>query len=112
MLRISAEQMRKLDEMASANFETKLAEFLRSELPDQVSHVDEVQMAAICTHVVRAAAQFGIVEPVPIAQLACLAVATNGKLLVQPEIVEYLSDQGLPATQRVQLLVDELSAME
>jgi hypothetical protein len=97
--------------LARHDFDSKLIHFLRTEFPDQVSHLTSEQMNAICERVVIVAQELGIAEAVPTAQLACLAIATQGKILTDPAVRAYLSDTTLPPQERMQVLVDELSAL-
>lgn len=110
MLTISAAQMQSLNEMCRSNFDKQLSDFLRAEFADRVSHLTPQQMNTICDRVVAAAEELGIGEAVPTAQLACLAIATNGQILTNPEVRAYLADTGLPPQERMQALVDELFA--
>lgn len=110
MLTITAAQMQSLNEMCRRNFDKQLSHFLRAEFADKVSHLTPEQMNTICDRVVLAAEELGIAEAVPTAQLACLAIATQGKILTNPDVRACLADTGLPPQERMQALVDELSA--
>ncbi|MDB5859940.1 MAG: hypothetical protein JWQ76_3629 [Ramlibacter sp.] len=112
MLKVSADQLKVLQDRSGTEFDAMLTQFLRDEFPTETAGLPDTQLQRICERVVEAARGFGIDEAVPIAQLACLAVSTQGQILTQPDVVAYLSDPGLPPTQRVQLLVDELSAAD
>lgn len=112
MLKISPSQFKMLEDGMKENFESRLHDFIKLEFGQSLPHLGDSQIEAICRHVIKTAEGFGIEEAIPIAQLACLAIGTSGRILVDPVVVEYLSDQSLPPTQRVQLLVDELSGYE
>ncbi len=109
MLKFSTEQVDSLEQGYSSEFDKRLMGFLREEFPTEVGDLDDIQLDAICGHVIRIAQNCGIYTAIPIAQLACLAVATQVNALKSPEILDYLSDSGLPPEERVQLLVDQLS---
>ena len=93
-------------------FCNSLVAFLKEEFCMELRGVSDIQLDAICVHVTEVAHNCGINTAAPIAQLACLAIATQGTILKDAEVLEYLSDGGLPPEERVQLLVDQLSPSE
>lgn len=109
MLKFSAEQIDSLELDYGSDFDKRLIRFLREEFPKDLGSLNDKQLDAICAHVIMVAQNCGIYTATPIAQLACLAIASQGSILKSPEVLEYLSDSGLPPEERVQLLVEQLS---
>jgi hypothetical protein len=109
MLKFSTDQIDSLERVYSSEFDKKLMSFLREEFPTEVGDLNDIQLDAICAQVIRIAQDCGIYTAIPIAQLACLAIATQGNALKAPAILDYLSDSGLPPEERVQLLLEQLS---
>lgn len=110
MLQWNRQQLDALAQAREADFEDRLAEFLRSEFPSEFGRLENAAVRDACVRLVRDVAALGILEPIPTAQLACLAVLTRGAFLSQPDIRAYLADGTLAESERVQLLLDELAA--
>lgn len=110
MLKLNDSQVASLDHQHAERFLQELAAFLRAEFTEELMQVDDAALLRMCRAVVDEAESLGIDEQGPVAQLACLAMATNGGILRQPEIREYLANTELGQRERVQLLVDTLES--
>lgn len=108
MIKLSEEQLIQLEDSRIGEFTAALVDFLSSNFEGQPNCPSTEELRTICHEVLSLTETLGISDPVAIAQLACLQVATSGELLYELAIQEYLADKGLAERERVQLLVDQL----
>lgn len=112
MLKIRIEQMEALNQAASSAFYQRLIRFLRKEIPEATSSMDET---ALIKHIIESeqrAAQYNIVSEAGIAQFVCLTFAAGPEFDAIPEVRDYLEQPGLNAEEKLDELINYLNALE
>lgn len=111
MQKIRPDQMAQFDQFAKDDFHRRLAEYLRTELPDETSEMDDVALRQHIQESEQRANQYGVRSESAVAQWTCLTFAAGLHFDEIPEVNDYLTspDPEVTQEQKVSLLVDELA---
>lgn len=112
MLTIRSEQLNVLDQASTASFHHRLMLFLRKEIPEATSSMDDVALMEYLIESERRASRYDIESEAGVAQFVCLTFAAGLKFDELPEVQSYLQQPGLEPEEKLDELVNYLNALE
>jgi hypothetical protein len=113
MFKVRQDQMDEFDSAARKYFHARLAEFLRTELPEETAPMDDPKLLEYIAESERRAARYGVETERGIAQWTCLTFAAGMDFDTLPEVHAFLEDPdwiSVTPDERVELLVDMMNA--
>ena len=110
MLKIRTEQMEVFNQTASSAFHRRLVRFLRKEIPEATSPMDDTTLMKYIVESEQRAAKYNIVSEAGIAQFICLTFAAGPEFDEIPEVHDYLEHPDLSAEEKLDELINYLRA--
>lgn len=111
-MRISKQQIASLDKAAWGDFHTRLAAFLRGEMPDETADMSDAGLLKFVRDAQARSLAHGIESEAGVAQYACLSLEAGTDFADHPDIDEYLHEPGANPEERLAALVDMLADKE
>jgi hypothetical protein len=112
MLHMGKEQMRALENSAQADFHQRLVKFLRQELSQETAAFADTALLERISTSERRAATYGIETDAGIAQFVCLTFVAGPTFDEIPEVRDYLQEPGMDPEEKLDELVEYLTALE
>lgn len=112
MLKISTQQLSILDEASASIFRRRLVTFLRTEIPEATSSMNDTALAEHIIESEQRAAKYNIKSEAGIAQFVCLTFAVGSNFDEFPEVQDYLQYPDLDTEEKLDELVNYLNALE
>lgn len=112
MLKFRSEQIDVLDEATTERFYRRLLTFLREEIPEATSSMDDEALTERIIESEKRAAQYDIESQAGIAQFVCLTFVAGPRFDEIPEIREYLRQSEPHGEEKLDELVNYLDALE
>ena len=112
MLKISSEQLEKLNETTTLAFHRRLMKFLREELCEVTSSMDDNALRKRIIEGERRALKYDIESEAGIAQFVCLTFVGDPKFDELPEVQNYLQKSDLSSEEKLDELINYLDALE
>lgn len=111
-MKIRKEQMSTLDNAGQANFHQRLLIFLREEMPEVTSEFTDDQLIERIVQSEGRASSYGISTELGVTQFVCLTFMAGPDFDEIPEVNRLLKDPGNDAEAVLEVLVDDLIALE
>lgn len=110
-MRLSNEQLAELNSRARDRFRTNLCVFLRNEIPEETSVMDDAALLERISVCERRSEKYGITSDAGIAQFVCLSFLAGPGFDEIPEVQALLvtQDDDMSVEERLEALVDELA---
>lgn len=111
-MQIRKEQMATLDKAAWEDFYLRLAEFLRTEMPDQTADLSDAELSEFVRGAHARSLGHGIGSEAGVAQYACLSLEAGPNFADNPDIAALLHEPGSDPEEQLDALVDMLADKE
>jgi len=111
MFKISKGQMTEVDRLVRDGFHRRLAAFLRVELPEETTVLDDVALAAFILESEQRALLHGIETELGIARWACFRLAAEPDFDRHAEFKEYMNVPGMNPERKLELLIEQYNAL-
>jgi hypothetical protein len=95
---------------SNEQFLGQVCEFLRKEMPHECGKLTDPELSAFVEQAAERAESFGITEPTPVIQFACLCVAAGLNFASGRDVTAYLNEPGLDQETKMQALIDQLDS--
>ena len=112
MVQISNEQLKVFQQATRADFQLRLATFMRTELPDETEHMSDAELLEFVETAQATSERHGVESEAGIAQYACMSLELGPHFGDEPEIADFLQAPGSEPEDQLDDLLELLTDVE
>lgn len=111
MFKISNEQITEFDRFVREGFRRQLAAFLRVELPEETTALDDAALAAFILESEHKALLYGVETELGIARWACIRLTVDPDFDSYSEFKDYIDTPGMHPEGMLEQLIEQYNAL-